>query len=113
MSGGGTGRDGSGAVTIRPCVARILEDIADRSATVGYYVSSAARGRGVATAALAALVPVALHDVGLVRVVADIDPGNVASRRVVERSGFRAAGRVVIGDVTFDRFVVGSELPGS
>jgi ribosomal-protein-alanine N-acetyltransferase len=63
---------------------------ATRRHTVGYYVASAARGRGVATAALGALVQIALHDVGLVRVVVDIDPGNVASRHVVERNGFRS-----------------------
>ncbi len=90
----------------------LLEDVADRSAIIGYYVSSAARGRGVATAAVGALVQVAQQDVGLLRLVADIDPGNGASRRVAERNGFRAVGSVVIGGATFDRFVVGSKLSG-
>ena len=90
----------------------LLEDIADGSATVGYYIASAARGRGVATAAVRALVQVAQQDLGLLRLVADIDPGNVASRRVAERNGFRAVGSVVIGGARFDRFVIGSELPG-
>lgn len=90
----------------------LLEDVADRSATVGYYVSSAARGRGVATAAVGALLQVAQQDVGLLRLVADIDPGNVASRLVAERNGFRAVGSVVIGGATFDRFVVGSKPSG-
>jgi ribosomal-protein-alanine N-acetyltransferase len=88
----------------------LLEDVADRSAIVGYYVASASRGRGVATAAVGALVQAAQQDVGLLRLVADIDPGNVASRRVAEQDGFRAVGSVNIGVATFDRFVIGSEL---
>jgi ribosomal-protein-alanine N-acetyltransferase len=84
----------------------VLEDIADRSATVGFYVASAARGGGVATAAVGALLRVAQDDVGLVRIVADIEPGNAASRRVVERNGFEARGPVVIDGVTHDQFVV-------
>jgi [ribosomal protein S5]-alanine N-acetyltransferase len=90
----------------------LLEDVADRSATVGYYIASARRGHGVATAAVGALVQAAQEDVGLLRLVADIDPGNVASRRVAERTGFRAVGSVVIDGTTFDRFVIDWELSG-
>jgi ribosomal-protein-alanine N-acetyltransferase len=90
----------------------LLEDVADRSATVGYYVASAARRRGVATAAVGALVRVAREDVGLLRLVADIDPANLASRLVAERNGFREVGRVVIDGATFDRFVVDSTPSG-
>ena len=89
----------------------VLEDIADRSATVGYYVSAAERGRGVATAAVGALVQGVVQEVGLVRLVADIEPGNVASRSVAERNGFRLSGNVVIDGAMFDRFIVESERP--
>ena len=89
----------------------LLEDIADRSATVGYYISSAERGRGVATAAVGALVQVAMQEEGLVCLVADIEPGNVASGCVAERNGFRSSGSVVIDGAMFDRFIVDSERP--
>jgi ribosomal-protein-alanine N-acetyltransferase len=83
----------------------LLEDVAAPSATVGYYVSSAERGQGIATAALGALVQVVRQDLGVLRLVADVDPNNVASRRVAERNGFRPVGHVVIDGATFDRFL--------
>jgi ribosomal-protein-alanine N-acetyltransferase len=86
----------------------VLEDIADDCATVGYFVDSAARGRGVATAALGRLVEIGLETMGLVRLVADIEPDNLASRRVAERNGFRAVGRIVLEGVTYERFVAGA-----
>jgi ribosomal-protein-alanine N-acetyltransferase len=85
----------------------LLQDIVDRSAVVGYYIAGAARGCGVATAAVGALVRVAQDDLGLVRLVADIVSDNVASRHVAERNGFRSVGRVVVEGTTYERFVVG------
>jgi ribosomal-protein-alanine N-acetyltransferase len=84
----------------------VLEDIVQRSAVVGYYVAGAARGGGVATTALGALVRVARDELGLDRLVADIAPDNVASRCVVEQNDFVATGAVVVDGATFDRFVV-------
>lgn len=63
-----------------------------RSAWVGYWVDSAVRGGGVATAALALTVGHALGPVGLHRVEATIAPENVASRAVVAHLGFRQEG---------------------
>src|SRR3954468_2048630 len=50
-------------------VGLLLEDIADDTATLGYYVAASARGNGVATAAVGAVIPRA-RDEGLRRLVA-------------------------------------------
>lgn len=62
------------------------------SGWVGYWVSSAVTGRGVATAAVALTVAHALGPVGLHRVEATIDPANAASRAVVGHVGMRQEG---------------------
>ncbi|GAC1440079.1 MAG: GNAT family protein [Mycobacteriales bacterium] len=59
------------------------------SCSVGYWVDSAVAGRGVLPTALAMLVDHLFGAVGLHRVEANIRPENVASRRVVEKLGFR------------------------
>lgn len=46
-------------------------------------------GRGYATEAAAACVRVAFEELGLERIVADADPANAASIRVLEKLGFR------------------------
>lgn len=62
------------------------------SCAVGYWVDSAIAGRGVLTTALAMLVDHCFDTVGLHRVEASIRPENAASRRVVEKLGFREEG---------------------
>jgi len=49
-------------------------------------------GRGYATEAARACLRVAFEELGAERVVADVDPTNVASIRVLEKSGFEPAG---------------------
>lgn len=56
-------------------------------ATVGYTLAPAHQGRGLARAALGALVD-ALIDRGVHRFVASVDPANLRSMRVVESVGF-------------------------
>jgi RimJ/RimL family protein N-acetyltransferase len=58
---------------------------------VGYGLSPSARGHGYAAEALGALLTVAAAH-GLSRVVADTTGDNVASRRTLERAGFRHLG---------------------
>ncbi|WP_446213397.1 GNAT family N-acetyltransferase [Micromonospora sp. IBSANI012] len=58
---------------------------------VGYGLAPSARGHGYAAEALAALLHIAA-DHGLSRVVAHTTGDNVASRRTLERAGFRHAG---------------------
>jgi RimJ/RimL family protein N-acetyltransferase len=58
---------------------------------VGYWLFREARGRGVATRAVGALVEHAF-DNGLIRVEAHVRIGNRASERVLERLGFQREG---------------------
>ncbi|SNT64515.1 Protein N-acetyltransferase, RimJ/RimL family [Asanoa hainanensis] len=60
----------------------------DGCVEVGYGLAPSARGHGYAAEALGALLDVAA-DHGLSRVVADTTGDNVASRRTLERAGFR------------------------
>src|SRR5690606_17233419 len=59
------------------------------SAFVGYWVDSAVAGRGVMPTALALVVDNAFGPAGLHRVEVNVRPENRASRRVVEKLGFR------------------------
>jgi ribosomal-protein-alanine N-acetyltransferase len=63
-----------------------------RSAQVGYWVDEAYAGHGVIPTALAMAVDHCFFGVGLHRVEATIRPDNRASRRVVEKLGFREEG---------------------
>ena len=66
-------------------------DMEERTAEIGYIVSAAARGRGVATAALALLTDRAF-ELGMERVELNISTANVASQKVAERCGYRLEG---------------------
>ncbi|GFG74862.1 GNAT family N-acetyltransferase [Mycobacterium botniense] len=63
-----------------------------RSAWIGYWVSSAATGGGVATGALALGLDHCFGPVKLHRVEATVRPENAASRAVLAKVGFREEG---------------------
>jgi ribosomal-protein-alanine N-acetyltransferase len=63
-----------------------------RSGQVGYWIDEAAAGHGVIPTALAMAIDHCFLMVGLHRVEASIRPENHASRRVVEKLGFREEG---------------------
>jgi [ribosomal protein S5]-alanine N-acetyltransferase len=63
-----------------------------RSGHLGYWVDAAVAGRGVASLAVALVCDHAFGPAGLHRLQADIRPENRASRRLVERLGFRQEG---------------------
>jgi ribosomal-protein-alanine N-acetyltransferase len=63
-----------------------------RSGQVGYWIDEAVAGRGITPTALAMAIDHCFFVVGLHRVEASIRPENVASRRVVEKLGFREEG---------------------
>lgn len=63
-----------------------------RSAQVGYWIDEAYAGLGVIPTALAMAMDHCFFSVGLHRVEATIRPENHASRRVVEKLGFREEG---------------------
>lgn len=62
------------------------------SAWVGYWVSSEVVGGGVATAAVALAGDHCFGPVGLHRLEATVRPENMASRRVLDKLGFRQEG---------------------
>jgi RimJ/RimL family protein N-acetyltransferase len=59
---------------------------------IGYWVKAEARGRGVATRALALLARFAFDELGAARVQLRTEPDNVASQRVAEKAGFTREG---------------------
>src|SRR5262245_24322651 len=63
-----------------------------QSAKLGSWVAASANGKGVATKAVAAIVPVALGALGLHRIAAATLLHNVGAQRVLERSGFYRIG---------------------
>ena len=59
---------------------------------IGYWVKAGARGRGVATRALALLARWAFDELGAARVELRAEPDNVGSQRVAEKAGFTREG---------------------
>jgi [ribosomal protein S5]-alanine N-acetyltransferase len=64
------------------------------SAAIGYWVIKRARGRRLASRAVALLARWALTDAGLARVEALVEPDNTASQRVLEGVGFHREGHL-------------------
>jgi [ribosomal protein S5]-alanine N-acetyltransferase len=63
-----------------------------RSASLGYWIDAEEVGRGLASAATAALCEVGRSHVGLHRIEASVFPSNVASQRVLAKNGFEQIG---------------------
>jgi RimJ/RimL family protein N-acetyltransferase len=61
----------------------------DRQGEIGWVFHPEYHGRGYATEAARELVQMALDDLGMHRVWAQLDPRNLASARVCERLGMR------------------------
>lgn len=76
-----------GAVTL----SNIRRGVAE-SGTLGYWIGRPFAGRGHATAAVRAVLGFAFDTVDLHRVEASCLPANLASRRVLQKSGFRQEG---------------------
>ncbi|WP_319458904.1 GNAT family protein [Micromonospora sp. RTP1Z1] len=62
------------------------------SASLGYWVEPAEVGRGLASAAVAALCRIADEELGLHRIEASTSPLNLASQRVLAKNGFEQWG---------------------
>lgn len=63
-----------------------------QSAVLGYWVDRRRQGQGLMTEAVAAVVRFAFDDLRLHRVQAAVVPHNLASRRVLTKTGFREEG---------------------
>ena len=81
------GRTLLGAVTL----SNIRRGVAE-TGTLGYWIGQPFAGQGAATSAVRALARHAFHDLKLHRLEASCLPINTASRRVLEKSGFRKEG---------------------
>jgi len=62
------------------------------AAAIGYWLLPAARGRGLATRAVRLLCEWLVEERGITTLRLFTDPGNAASQRVAERSGFTRIG---------------------
>jgi RimJ/RimL family protein N-acetyltransferase len=65
----------------------------DGRVEIGYNVAEASRGRGIATLAVGRLLETAFAQPHVEQVRAETAVANVASRRVVEKCGFRKTGQ--------------------
>ncbi len=83
--------DDTGAIAGRLNLSGITRR-AFQSASVGYWVSQSANGRGLATRAVAELVELAFGELGLHRLEAGTLYANAASQRVLAKNGFRPYG---------------------
>jgi [ribosomal protein S5]-alanine N-acetyltransferase len=63
-----------------------------QSANLGYWVAERANGKGLATQAVAELIPIAFGELGLHRLEAGTLVDNVGSQRVLEKNGFERIG---------------------
>lgn len=71
-----------------------LYQIRDGVREVGVFLLRPAHGKGVALAAVKAIVADGFARLKLHRIVADIDPANIASIRLFEKAGFVFEGRL-------------------
>lgn len=60
--------------------------------TLGYWMGKPYAGQGLMTEAVGAIIPFCFETLGLHRIHAAFLPGNTASRRVLEKNGFREEG---------------------
>jgi ribosomal-protein-alanine N-acetyltransferase len=63
-----------------------------QSANLGYWGAGRVNGRGLATAGVRELIPIAFGDLGLHRLEAGALVDNLASQRVLEKNGFERIG---------------------
>jgi len=77
---------------------------ANRRAEIGYALARRAWGQGLMHEALGLWLDWAFGPLGLHRLEADVDPANAASRRCLERLGFRLEG------VLRERWIVSGEV---
>jgi ribosomal-protein-alanine N-acetyltransferase len=77
-----------GAITL----SNVRRGVAE-TGTLGYWIGQPHAGRGYASAAVRAMVNYAFAELALHRIEAACVPSNVASRRVLEKSGFELEGR--------------------
>lgn len=110
-----TGRTLLGAITL----SNVRRGVAE-TGTLGYWIGQPHAGQGAATAAVGAMAGFAFRSLRLHRLEAACLPTNAASRRVLEKAGFRKEGEarayLKINGVWSDHILFGllsDELPAS
>jgi len=76
---------------------RLLEGLFRNSAELGYWLAEPYWGKGIATAAVPAMVDFGFRELNLVRLQALVFARNTASAHVLEKCGFKLEGRLVKG----------------
>jgi len=71
----------------------VMGQMPDADIEIGYFLKPAAWGRGYATEVCKRLLRFAFEDIYLNEVVATVDDDNIASKRVLEKSGLLDRGR--------------------
>ena len=78
-----------------PAIGRIVAiDRGDAISEVGYLLVTARQGRGIMREALGAVIDHLIGSDKQRRIMADVDPDNVASNRLLEALGFSLEGRL-------------------
>lgn len=83
-------------------------DWGNRAASIGYWLSADAQGRGLMTAAVRALTDHALTGWQLNRVTIEAAVGNTRSRAIPERLGFRQEGILRQAELVGGRYLDGA-----
>ena len=71
----------------------VMGQMPDAEIEIGFFLKRSAWGRGYATEVCKRLLQFAFQEVSLNEVVASVDGDNVASKKVLEKSGLRDRGR--------------------
>jgi ribosomal-protein-alanine N-acetyltransferase len=86
-----------------------------RAPEFGYILRSDQWGKGLATEALAAVIPAVFATLPGDRLEADVDPRNAASLRLLAKFGFRETGRaartILVGDEWCDSVYLALDRP--
>ena len=80
-------------------------DLAERSASIWFFLDPGHRSRGLASAGVLAAGRIAFEDLNLVSLRAWVTEGNNPSRRLLERIGFKSAGLLRRGSLLDGCFV--------
>jgi len=85
-------REGDGETLVGGLTLSNIRRRAAQYVTLGYWMGRAYAGRGLMTEAVGTVIPFVFHSLGLHRIHAAFLPSNTASRRVLEKNGFREEG---------------------
>ncbi|MGI9206047.1 MAG: GNAT family N-acetyltransferase, partial [Woeseiaceae bacterium] len=73
----------------------VMGQMPDADIEVGYFLKRSSWGRGYATEICLRMLQFAFQETSLSEVVASVNAENVASKNVLEKSGFRYFGRAL------------------